>query len=250
MSLPVVRGTSEALYPFTQVISFDTYICAWQSAAEQRYVRRGGLMRFELTYNLLTQAQKDSVKSAISSAKGQYDTTTLTLTLGSTTYTNLNLDSDVWEATERETTRYTSSLKLSQTITQSLSPGTAGTAFPTLANGTMSLLPYTQRKRYQTIATKSPAGMKYTRSEFGGGFTGYPTDGLLSWTLDEQHLTDADLATRINHFIANYGRAFSFSFTDEDSTTYTKTHYAMDEMSIRYNGVNDSAVTIQLEAVN
>jgi hypothetical protein len=60
----------------------------------------------------------------------------------------------------------------------------------------------------------------------------------------------------VAHFIANWGRAFSFPFNDEDGTTYSHAigngspHYSADSMSIRYNGVNDSDVKIAIELTN
>jgi hypothetical protein len=214
-SLPVIVGNSAAIYPFTVDVVFRTMVGRFQNGAEQRSVAQpGGLLRFQIPYPALTQAQKNTVLSAVTAAKGQFGTN-LTLTLGSTTYTGLSLDSDDFAATENFTLQYDAPLKVSQTITQNLSPGTAGQPFPTLANGAMGILPYTQRKMFQTIAQKVAAGLKYTTAEFAGGLTGYPVDGLFGWTLDERRLTDADLSTRMGHFIANWGRAFSFQFTDE-----------------------------------
>lgn len=244
---PVVVLVPPLLYPFTQTISFRTVVGRFQNGAEQRSVAQpGGLVSFELPYQKLIQAQKDALKLAFTAAAGQFSTT-VSLTLGATTYTNLSYDSDEFAATESKTTQYNAPLKLSQAITQTLSPGTAGLAFPALANGAMGILPYTQRKSFQTVATKLAAGPKWTTPEFAGGFAGYPTDGLMGWVLDEHMLTDADLATRIAHFVANWGRAFAFPFTDEDLVTYSKAHYSSDTLTIRYNDVNDSDVKTAIE---
>jgi hypothetical protein len=248
-ALPIIRGDSQALYPFTRVISFDTIVRVFQNGTQQRSVGRFGLNRFELNYTKLSQTQKNTIKAAITSAKGAFDST-LTLTLGGTTYTNLSIDSDEWAATEATTTQYSAPLKVSQSLSQNLSPGTLGTAFPSLANGTMCQLPYTQKKRFQTQTSRMAAGPKYSYAEFAGGLTGFPSDGLMAWELGNEHLTDADLATVTAHFIANYGRFGEFSFTDEDSVTYTKVHYASDELQIRYAGPNDSAARVALEVVN
>ncbi|CAB4130949.1 hypothetical protein UFOVP130_47 [uncultured Caudovirales phage] len=248
MSLPIIRGASQALYPFVQTISFDTLVVRMQNGYEQRSARRPGLLRFEIPYGHLSQSQKNSVKAAVTSAKGQFDTG-LTLTLGGTTYTGLSLDSDEFAGREYSNTRYEAPLKLSQTIAQSLSPGTAGTAFPALAGGFVYQLPATQRKSFQTTATLA-RGAKYTYAEFAGGLAGYPTDGLMGWSIEEPRLSDADVDIRIAHFVANWGMAFSFSFTDEDGTTYTKARYAMDELRIQRNGTNESAISTRIEVTN
>jgi hypothetical protein len=239
MSLPVIRGASAALYPFTMTLSFLTGMGEFQNGTQQRWAKRpGALVKFELPYAVIAQADKNTVKAAVTSAKGGFDTT-LSLTLNGVTHTNLSLTSDVFNATEKSTLQYDAPLSVAQVLTQNLSPGTAGTAFPTLANGAMCQLPYTQMKRFQAIATVHESGPKQTYAEYGGGLASYPSDGLFSWKLEEEHLTDADLTTRMNHFIANFGRLVRFSFTDEDSTVYTKAHYQTDDMSIRFVGPND-----------
>jgi hypothetical protein len=256
LSLPVVRGASAALYPFTMIISFLTVVSRFQNGAESRQIRTpGALIQFEIPYAKLNRAQKDTVKTAVTTAQGQARTD-LTLTLGSTTYTGLSLDSDEFTGTENETLLYDAPLRLSQVVTQNLAPGTPGLPFPTLANGCMGILPYTQRKIFQTVATKVSTGPKYTTPEFGSGLTGYPTDGLMGWILDERQLSDTDLETRQAHFIANWGRAFGFPFSDEDSTTYSTAnangcpHYSTDSLSFRYNGPNNSDVKIGIELTN
>jgi hypothetical protein len=201
MSLPVIRGTSAALYPYTMTISFLTGVGQWQNGAQQRWVRASGLVKFDLPYANLTQSQKNTLKSALASAKGR-DNQTLSLTIGATTYTNLGLDSDEWSATESVTTRYAGPVSLSQQIGQNLSPGTAGTAFPTLANGAMGILPYVQKQRFQSVFQKVEAGPAYVTPEFGAGITGYPTGPLMAWEFNSQGVSDADIATLTAHFIA------------------------------------------------
>jgi hypothetical protein len=250
-ALPIIHGTSAANYPFSITYSFLTGIGQFQNGAQQRWIRQpGGLLKFAIPYAQLTQTQKNTVKAAFASAAGRFEQN-LTLTIGATTYSNLGIDADEWAATESKTTQYAGPLKLTQQITQSLSPGTAGTAFPTLANGATGILPYTQKRRYQTVAQKVEAGPIYTLAEFGGGLTGYPgAGGLNAWEFNASMVSDADTATLVAHFIANWGRAFSFTFTDEDSVAYTKTHYAMDDLVVTYRGVNDSSLKIVLEATN
>lgn len=247
ITLPVIIGTSAAIYPFTQTISYSTLVTQHQNGTEQRSARRLGLVKFLVPYPRLTMAQKNTLRTQVDAAKGAA-ATDITLAFGGITYTRLSLDSDVFMGAENATMQYDCPLKLSQTVGQDLLPGTAGTAFPVLANGAMGQLPYTQKKRYQTVAQSMDAGPKWTSSEFNGGLAGYPTDGLMGWTFDEKNLSDADLATRLAHFIANAGKLRAFTFTDEDGTAYAKAHYSMDELVITYSGPNDSAAKFDLEA--
>lgn len=249
-NLPVIHGTSAANYPFTATYTFLTGVSAWQNGAQQRWPRQPGcLVKFQLPYGQMTQSQKNTLLGSglVTVAKGRFNTA-LSLTVGSTTWTNLVQDSDEWTAAEGKTTQYAAPLSISQTITQNLSPGSPGGAFPTLANGAIGMLPYRQKMRFQTVAQRLETGPTYTTAEFAGGITGYPTTGLMGWEFDYSTLTDADTATLVAHFIANWGRAFSFTFTDEDSTSYSKTHYAMDDLAVTYRGVNDSSVKVTLEA--
>jgi hypothetical protein len=247
VSLPIIRGVSQALYPFTQRIAFRTIVGQWQNGTQQRSVAQpGALIAFELPYANLSQAEKNTVKAAVDAAAGQSNTTLSVTFGGGVTFTNLSLDSDEFAGTESKTTQYAAPLKVSQVLTQNLFPGSPGAAFPALANGAMSVLPYTQTKRYQTVATKLAAGPKWTTPEFAGAFANYPTDGLMAWTLDERGLTDADRDTRIAHFLANWGACYTFTFVDEDSTSHPKTRYASDTLVIRYNDVNNSDIRIEL----
>jgi hypothetical protein len=180
----------------------------------------------------------------VTTAKGQL-ATNLSLTYLGTTWNNLSLDSDSFEAVERTTTQYDTKLSFSQTAAQ-LSPGTAGQPFPTFS-GAISQLPWTQRKRFFSTVNRLTSGPKYTWAWFGSGLTNFPTDGLMGWQAGGPSLTDTDLAALIAHFVANYGRFNDFSYTDEDGTTYTKTHYAEDSLVITSNQPNESNVSLGLE---
>lgn len=322
MSLPIIRGAIQGTYPVRMTVSFLTGFGQWQNGAQQRWISRpGALIKASLNYGGMNQAQKNTVKSAFSGAQGKLSQgLSLSLPFASsiTSFSNFGIDNDEWTATESNSMLYDGPLELSQSVSQSLSPGTAGQPFPTLANGAIGTLPYLQKKRYQTVGQTVPAGPAYTYAEFGGGLTGYPNDGLMAWTFDTQHVSDADLQTLLSHFIANFGKAYSFQYIDEasgsvlstsinSSTTtiplsadpgwaigqvfalgteqlsvtagysagnitasrnfngttaaahaaaiasypvYLKTHYAMDDLVITFNGPNDSALKIDLEATN
>lgn len=219
--LPVIRGVSAANYPFDMTIGFLTGVGPWQNGEQQRWIRQpGGLVKVAIPYAQLTQAQKNTVKAAFTSAAGRYEQNLeISLPFGGSlaTFLNFGIDADEWAATEAKTTQYGGPLRLTQSITQSLSPGSPGGAFPTLANGTIGILPYVQKKRFQTVAQKVEAGPIYTFAEFAGGLSGYPKDGLMAWEFNMQLASDADVVTLAAHFIANWGMAYSFLFKDEAS---------------------------------
>jgi hypothetical protein len=248
--LPIIRGSSAANYPVDVSYVFLTGVGEWQNAGQQRWASAPGCrVNFSLPYAGLSQTQKNAIRTAVSNAKGRF-ATDLSISFLGTTYTNMSIDVDKWRATETKPTQYSAPVKLVQTIAQNLSPGAPGGAFPTLANGALCVLPYTEAKRFQTVATAVDAGPIYTTAEFGGGFAGYPTDGLPDWDLPEEGISDVDTAAIVAHYIANWGKLYSFAFTDEAGTPFTKSHYATDVLSVRYRGVNDSSVHVLIEATN
>jgi hypothetical protein len=250
--LPIIRGTSSALYPFNQVYTCQTEVSDSEAGVPSRWPIGFPRLRFEFAYNPVTQAQKNTLKGSFNSAKGQFTggggSAGLTVTTD-LTYTDLSFDSDEFAAIEQITTQYGVRWSLNQSIPQNLSPGASGGAYPLLAIGAMSLLPYTQRLRFQNIVSEMPSGPKYTYAEFGAGGL-FPAGGLMGWTLDEPSLEDVDVNTKVAHFLANWGNAFSFSFTDEDAVTYSNVYYASPVMTISRQDFNRSRITTNLVQMN
>jgi hypothetical protein len=242
--LPIIRGTSTALYPFKQTYVCVTGISDGQAATPSRWVKSPPLVRFEFPYNPLKQADKNTLKGAFVSAKGQF-TTNLSATPG-TEYDYLSFDMDEFAAVEQKTTQYDVRWNLTQTLPQNWTPGASGGAYPALSTTAICELPYTQKKRFQTIVSKMESGPKYTYAEFGASLTGFPTDGLMGWEFTEGQLTDAEVSTKIAHFLANWGDCFPFQFTDEDGTTYSNVYYASPELTIVRAGVNQSGIKTAL----
>jgi len=250
-ALPVIRGTSTALYPFTQTFICQTGVSDSQSANPTRWVKGPPLVKFEFPYNPLNKTEKDALKTALTSAKGEYDDS-LSATLGATEYDYLTFDNDEFSASEPHSTIYGVKWTLMQTLPQNWSPGAWGGAFPTLANGLRGQLPYTQRKRFQTITAKVEAGPHYPYAEFGGGLTGFPSDGLMAWEFGNPVLSDADANTLIAHFLANWGNCFPFQFTDsqEDGVTYSNVYYASPQLVVTRVNVNHTSVGVSLVQMN
>ena len=238
--LPIIRGTSTALYPFVQAYTAQTSISDSQAGKTARCVKGPPLVHFELSYPQLSQSEKNTLKAALTSAKGQFATDrSLTTT---DTFTNLSCDSDEFSALEQVSRQYGVRWNWTQTLPQNFSPGVSGGPYPVLGTTAPCVLPYTQKKRFQSIISKMPSGPKYTYAEFGAGLTDFPTDGLMAWEFNESVLTDAEVSAKIAHFLANWGDAFPFTFTDEDATVYNNVYYASPQLVITRNQPNQSSI--------
>lgn len=231
---------SSALYPFVQVYSARTSISNAQAGNTARCPQGPPLVHFELPYVPVSKAEKNTLKAALVSAKGQFSTDrTLTTTA---TFTDLSFDADEFQGVEQSSTQYGVKWAVSQCLPQDFSPGASGGAYPVLTTSAICILPYTQKKRFQTIVSKMPSGPKHTYAEFGGGLTSFPTDGLMGWEFNESGLKDSEVADKIAHFLANWGNAFPFTFTDEDAVTYSNVFYASPELVITRQQVNQSSI--------
>jgi hypothetical protein len=245
--LPIVRGVSAALYPFRQTFIAQTGKSDGQNATPTRWVKGPPLVRLELPTNRLSQADKDTLKAAFVSAKGQFASD-----LRLTTYQHwdyLSFDSDEFVAVESRSTRYDVKWSLTSTLAVNYGAGTAGTAYPQLVYGSIAKLPFTQKKRFQTINNKMPSGPQYSYAEFAGGLSNFPTDGLMSWESDYHNLLDTEVNTLLAHWLSNWGDCLPFTFTDEDSVTYSNVYYASPEFTIswdRYNSASIRTVLIQM----
>jgi hypothetical protein len=242
--LPILRGVSAALYPFVQTFTAQTGIADGENGSATRWVKGPPLVRFELQSPRLRQADKNTLKAFFTSAKGQLSTD-----LKLTTYqdwTNLSFDDNEFASVENASTRYDVAWRLTQTLPQNFSPGAPVAAYPSLIAGSISKLPYTQRKRFNTISSKMPSGPKYSLAEFGGTFTNFPSGGLMSWDLDQVNLLDSEVNTLLAHWLTNYGNAMPFTFTDEDGVTYPKVYYGSPELSIRWNRKNSAEIRTTL----
>ena len=97
--LPVIRGVSAANYPVDVSYTFVTGVGEWQNAAQQRWPGGSGCrVNFSLPYAGLSQTQKNTIRTAISHAKGRF-ATDLSIAFLGTTYTNMSIDLDRWRAT-------------------------------------------------------------------------------------------------------------------------------------------------------
>lgn len=248
-TLPIVRGTTSALYPFTQTFHCFTGKSDSEAAKAIRWVSSPPVVTFELPYNPLTQTQKNALKSYFTSSKGQFDKLSQ-ITIAGATYTGLSFDTDEWQVVEQGPTVYNSKWSLTQTVPQNFSPGSSGGAFPTLSTGAISQRPWTQKKRFKTIVSRGPYSSKHTLAMYAGGWTNFPSDGLMGWQNTYPSLTDSETTSIVNHFLANWGDCFPFTYTDEDGTVYSNIYYASPDLVIKRNQPNSSNITISLVQMN
>lgn len=245
--LPILRGPSTALYPFVQKYVANTGISNCVGGQTARFVRSPILLQFEFQYKPISQADKNTLKSFFNTVKGAAG---IDLSLSTDiSYSNMSLDSDEFSATEEGSTLYGAGWTLSQVVPQNLSPGTSGAAYPTLASGAICQRPYTQSARWQTITSKVRSGPKRTFAEFGST-SNFPAAQLMSWRFQEPMLLDSDVTNKVNHFLANWGDCFPFTFTDEDGNTYSNVYYGSNELIIERSGVNENAITTTLVQMN
>jgi hypothetical protein len=246
-NLPIIRGTSAALYPFTQTFTAQTGKSDGENGAATRWVKGLPLVRIELATNRISQAAKDTLKAFLVSAKGQF-----AQNLQVTTYqawNNLAFDQDEFVASETKTTKYDTKWTLTQTLPQNFAPGAPVAAYPVFGNGAISKLPYTQKVRFQTVRNVMPSGPQYASAEFAGTFSNFPTTGLMGWEFDEHNLTDAEVNTKLAHFLTNWGDCLPFTFTDEDAVTYSNVYYASPAFVItweQFNAASIKTVLIQM----
>jgi hypothetical protein len=244
-AIPVIRGGLQSLYPVTATYHFDTLVAKSEDGSENRSARLpGALVKFALSWGELAKTDKDTLQSLVSTAKGRFDATASITFLG-TTFTNLQLTSDTFEAVESSQIQYDTKLTFVQRIAQDLSPGTMGQPFPTF-NGCISQIPWTERKRFRTDVN-TEWGPVFPWAWYGSGLSNFPSDGLKGWRVGGDAISDTDIAALVAHFIANFGQYGDFSYTDENATAYTKTHYASDDLVITYQEPNRASCFVDLE---
>ncbi len=252
-TLPLVRVSAQALYPVTRRVEFLTDVATAVNYTEQRSKTRPPLTRFVFPYAKVSAADLTSIRNFLESQKGPFDTT-WSVTLGATTYSHLMSEDDSFSAVEADgsQTAYSFTLRARQTQNAGYTCGSPGAAFPTLANGLRTQLPYTQIRQYAVTRNINPrSGTAYTWTWFGGGLTGFPTGSLHGWVLSYPVLSDADLATLETHFRNQWGMWSSFTFRDpETSTDYTKSRYADDAFEVVHQSPNINSVTLRVMETN
>lgn len=102
--LPIARGTSTALYPWTQIYQFYNTVSNAENGNTYRSPFAPPTVKFNLPYNPLLVGVRNSLLAGFASAKGQF-TTDLSVTTDQE-YDNLSFDSDEFESIEHKPLLY------------------------------------------------------------------------------------------------------------------------------------------------
>lgn len=133
-SLPVIRGPSTALYPFTQQYIFYNTVSVSETANSYRSPFAPPTVKLQLGYNPTVIGDRNTLLSAFCSAEGE-NALNLQATIDQT-YSNLSFDADSFSSTESRPTLYGVGWSLTQwagaatlqqitTTTSGLTPSTS-----------------------------------------------------------------------------------------------------------------------------
>lgn len=251
-TLPLVRGTAQALYPVTRSVEFLTDIATALNATEQRFKRRPPLTRFTLPYSRVNAADTQAFRNFHDSQKGTFDST-WSFTLGATTYNHMAFEDDVFTAQETDSwpLEYSFTLKARQTQNSGATAGAYGGIFPALGNGVTTQYPFSKMERFAVLRNDNPIGPRYAWTWYGGGLTGFPSSALHGWSLGFPVIPDSDLTILENFFRAQWGRWGQFTFIDPDTNiSYSKCRFDNDAFEVQHNAPNQNAVTLQILETN
>jgi hypothetical protein len=251
-SLPGVRGSSvEVLYPVTRTVSFATRVQRFADATEQRWMLRPPMTKLSLPYGSLLATDKNNQLSFFASQKGRFDTT-ISVTIGAITYTNMTLLSDVFSIKNGKPLQYDTQIDLRQVKNSGYTwSAPVAPSFPILSAGVRCQMPFIQTSRYLTMVNDQETGMRYSEAFYGGGFSKFPAAALKEWALEYPHLTDADVAILESFVNSVGGRFYSFAFIDPlDGSSHPKCRFGSDDFILRYSGPNDVALSLQIVETN
>jgi len=100
--------------------------------------------------------------------------------------------------------------------------------------------PYTRTLRFLTQKTDMESGLRYALPLMA--------TPLRAWDIEYSALTDAEMATLTNFFLARGGRFDTFTFVDpEDSVSYAKCRFGMDDLSPRSVQRDQNQVRVTIE---
>lgn len=249
MSLPLVRGIGQALYPFTKRITFDTGITFNGDATERRWKRRAPLWEFEWTYRTLLKSDASALVAAFNALSGMYGS--MSYTLGAVTFSNLAFLADDVTVTQSGPITYDTRLRARQT--QNLgwtAPAWPSGAWPTFSTNTSLTLPYSSGYRWMTTTGDSPTGTRYSFPWWGSGISGLPTGPLRRFPV-ELVMPDVDAATFETFCCWSQGRLNTWNFADPfQGSAYYKIRFDTDIFEFNYVDVNHVRISVPLIEIN
>ena len=263
--LPILRNTTgtfnaQVLYPFTRTVRFRTTVNSFMSGAEQRWPNTPPLYDFVLPMTALESADKAAWLSFFSNAAqvGRFGTIG-SITIGSTTYSNLTLLSDDLSVSNPSSRIFNQQVELRQvngypwtpTSGYPWSPPASGLTYPTFSFGGVAEQPFTQVTRYLTSVGDNPNGPRYTYQWYQNSLPNMPTGSLRSWKISYGLLSQADMDTLEGFFTTVMGMAYSFSFTDPlTGSPLTGVRFENDSLEVHYVCPNQFSTSVSLIQTN
>jgi len=219
-----------------RTVSAPVEIVTFQDGHEQRWPSAPILQAWNLTVRC-NSTDLASMLSFIDTVKGGYDST-WTFGFDGASYTNCVFDLDDYVLQRKALANlYEITLKIRQTR-QSLSMGSALTAWPTINGGVMTQYPYSETRKWATAKAAMSNGLQYAYSRWV-----YPKR---MWNLAYPVITATEAAALLTAFLQARGPWREFSLTDP-RTGSTFSHCRLDSQSIQmtYNaGTMATAVMI------
>lgn len=257
-AFPFLRGSTnqQVLFPLTRRVSFETLISFFSDGSEQRGKSRAPLFEFDLTLAGITAADVNQWLTTHANAGGMA-TSNLSLTIGSTTWNNLALQTDIFGFEQNELGNiYTVIVKAIQTQNGGFTIPSVSPVWPTFSSGAKLQYPFSAAWRNLSTVSNGPTGKRYGYEWWGAGVAKQPTRQLRKWKV-ELVLPDADVPTLETFFTGMQGRLTTFSFTDPfNSTTYAPSgahggvRFDSDVLELNYRDINKTGVSIGLVEVN
>ena len=257
--LPILRNTTgglnaQVLYPFVRVVSFLTHVNQFDNATEQRWVGRVPLFNFLLPMSSLGDTDKAAWLAFFNTVLGRFSQD-LSITLGSTTYSDLTMQEDDLLVTVPGPTTFNQQITLRQVKNYPWTVPSAGSTYPSFKFGgsiaiAVAEYPFGQGNAARTDVNDSPYGQRYAYAWYKA-FTprdNYPSSLLKAWKLSYPLLTDADATTLENFFLGCQGRYKSFTFVDPlDASSNANCRFDMDDISFKYvtKNMQQTEVTIK-----
>lgn len=248
-SLPLVRGTAQALYPFTKRWIFDTGIAFNCNGTEQRWKRNAPKLEFEWQWNDLFKTDATGLVTHFSDVLGMYGAT-WTFQLGSTVYSNLSLQSDLITVLQNGPMTYSTTMVARQTQNRGWTAPSVANAWPTFSSGASLQIPYQASYRTLTTAGDSPSGTRYAFPWWSGTLSGFPSIPLRRFPI-AMDLPDVDAETLETFFCWAQGRLKTFDYHDPvQNSDYWKIRFEQDTLELRYLDVNHVQVNVSLIEIN
>lgn len=239
-TFPNLASGQVCMYPAVRTVRAVTREIRFANDSRQTWHTQPMLNAWELQYEGLTVADRNTLRDFWDLQKGAFDKS-WTFPFDAVNYADCQFDGDEFGQAEGETAinRYNLMLRIRQVKKHATMTLTAP-AFPEITSGVRTQLPYSVTRAYNTLRSETDAGFCYTYAQ--------RETPLHRFSLSFGAITPAEMTTLLAHFIACGGPYRKFSFIDPDSgTAYTNCAYAQDRLEIRFASKNVRSTSIEIQ---